>query len=128
MVIGMLLGYVITAALTTVVSDAGLLGSAGEPSNSRQYMLKLLSGESESLSQMRPQRDVVTRALEQQSAQQAQQNRAQPKAVSLTYLGGQSSGRFSVQIYAVELQGQNGKAQFFPLALTLVSGKVVRTE
>jgi hypothetical protein len=43
-------------------------------------------------------------------------------------LGGSSSGRLSVHIYAVEIQAGSGQYQFFPLALTIVGGKVVRVE
>jgi hypothetical protein len=46
----------------------------------------------------------------------------------VTYLGGSSSGRISVHIYAVEIQASGGQYQFFPLALTIVGGKVVRVE
>jgi hypothetical protein len=88
-------------------------------------MMALLQRETESLSRLRPTRDVISRALEQQNTSQ------QPtdvKPLSVTYLGGGSSGRISVHIYAVELQASAGQYQFFPLALTIVGGKVVRVE
>jgi hypothetical protein len=88
-------------------------------------MMALLQRESESLSQLRPARDVISRALEQQNASQQS---TEVKPLSLTYLGGGSSGRISVHIYAVEIQAGSGQYQFFPLALTIVGGKVVRVE
>jgi hypothetical protein len=122
---GGLVGYTGTALLTTMVADSGILGGAGESADAHKYMMALLQRESESLSQLRPQRDVVSRALEQQNASQSAQ---QVKPLTLTYLGGGSSGRISVHIYAVEIQAAGGQYQFFPLALTVIGGKVVRVE
>ncbi len=125
LLVGGLVGYVGTAFSTTMVADSGILGGSGESNDAHKYMMALLQRESESLSQLRPQRDVVSRALEKQNASQSAQ---QVKPLSLTYLGGGSSGRVSVHIYAVEIQAGGGQYQFFPLALTIVGGKVVRVE
>ena len=46
----------------------------------------------------------------------------------LTYIGGASAGSYSVHIYAVGLRTAQGVDQFFPLALTVSGGKVVRSE
>ena len=54
--------------------------------------------------------------------------RARPYFFSLTYLGGRTAGALAVHVYAIEIRAANGQRQFFPLALTLVSGKVVRRE
>ncbi|MGH2492260.1 MAG: hypothetical protein ACRDF9_12200, partial [Candidatus Limnocylindria bacterium] len=94
-------------------------------SDAHKYMMALLQRESESLSQLRPARDIISRALEQQNASQQSE---EVKPLTLTYLGGGSSGRISVHIYAVEIQAGGGQYQFFPLALTIVGGKVVRVE
>ena len=56
-----------------------------------------------------------------------QQSTSQAKPLSLTYLGGVSQGSFSVQIYAVEVRANDGTQQLFPLALTLLGGRVVGT-
>jgi len=68
---------------------------------------------------------VVSQALAQQAAQQSRQ---QAKPLSLTYLGGASSGTFSVHIYAVEVRANDGSQQLFSLAITLLGGKVVETK
>lgn len=125
LLVGGLVGYVGTAFTTTMVADSGILGGGGESSDAHKYMMALLQRESESLSQLRPARDVISRALEQQNASQ---QTTEVKPLSLTYLGGGSSGRISVHIYAVEIQAGSGQYQFFPLALTVVGGKVVRVE
>src|SRR6266508_1220662 len=125
LLVGGLVGYVGTAFTTTMVADTGILGGGGESSDAHKYMMALLQRESESLSQLRPARDVISRALEQQNASQQS---TEVKPLSLTYLGGGSSGRISVHIYAVEIQAGSGQYQFFPLALTVVGGKVVRVE
>jgi hypothetical protein len=125
LLVGGLVGYVGTAFTTTMVVDTGILGGGGESSDAHKYMMALLQRESESLSQLRPARDVISRALEQQNASQQS---TEVKPLSLTYLGGGSSGRISVHIYAVEIQAGGGQYQFFPLALTIVGGKVVRVE
>ena len=125
LIVGGLVGYVGTAFTTTLVVDSGILGGGGESSDAHKYMLALLKRESESLSQLRPQQGVVSRALEQQNVSQQSSD---VKPLSVTYLGGGSSGRLSVHIYAVELQATGGQYQFFPLALTIVGGKVVRVE
>ena len=48
--------------------------------------------------------------------------------LSLTYIGGATAGGYSVHIYAVDLRNAQGVDQFFPLALTVSGGKVVRSE
>ena len=125
LIVGGLIGYAGTAFTTTLVVDSGILGGGGESSDAHKYMMALLQRESESLSQLQPAQDVVSRALQQQSTS-AQASDVKP--LSVTYLGGGSSGRLSVHIYAVEIQAAGGQYQFFPLALTVVGGKVVRVE
>lgn len=125
LLVGGLVGYAGTGFTTTVVADSGILGGGGESSDAHKYVMALLQRESESLAQLQPSRDVVSRALQQQSVAQ-QPTSAKP--LSVTYLGGSSAGRISVHIYAVELQATGGQYQFFPLALTIVGGKVVRVE
>lgn len=125
LLVGGLVGYAGTGFTTTVVADSGILGGGGESSDAHKYVMALLLRESESLAQLQPARDVVSRALQQQTVSQ-QSTSAKP--LSVTYLGGSSSGRISVHIYAVELQATGGQYQFFPLALTIVGGKVVRVE
>ncbi|HEY6202216.1 MAG TPA: hypothetical protein VI056_04165 [Candidatus Limnocylindria bacterium] len=125
LLVGGLMGYAGTAFATTLVADSGILGGGGESNDAHKYMMALLKREADSLSQLRPASDVVSRALDQQNASQQAQD---VKPLSVTYLGGISSGRLSVHIYAVELQAGSGQYQFFPLALTIVGGKVVRVE
>ena len=125
LLVGGLMGYAGTAFTTTLVADSGILGGGGESSDAHKYMMALLQREAESLSRLRPASDVVSRALDQQNASQQTQD---VKPLSVTYLGGSSSGRLSVHIYAVEIQAGGGQYQFFPLALTIVGGKVVRVE
>ena len=125
LLVGGLMGYAGTAFGTTMVADSGILGGGGESGDAHKYMMALLKREADSLSQLRPAADVVSRALDQQNATQSAQD---VKPLSVTYLGGSSSGRLSVHIYAVEIQAGSGQYQFFPLALTIVGGKVVRVE
>jgi hypothetical protein len=125
LIVGGLIGYAGTAFTTTLVVDSGILGGGGESSDAHKYMMALLQRESESLSQLQPAQDVVSRARQQQSTSQ---QTSDVKPLSVTYLGGGSSGRLSVHIYAVEIQAAGGQYQFFPLALTIVGGKVVRVE
>jgi hypothetical protein len=125
LLVGGLMGYASTAFTTTLVADSGILGGGGESSDAHKYMMALLQREADSLSRLRPASDVVSRALDQQNASQQAQD---VKPLSVTYLGGSSSGRLSVHIYAVEIQAGGGQYQFFPLALTIVGGKVVRVE
>ena len=123
--VGLLVGAISAAFVGTIIADSGILGGSGESQQAHQYMTALMQRETQSVAQLRPQQDVVSRALEEQTAQQSTQ---QVKPLSLTYLGGGHAGAMRVEIYAIEIQGQNGKVQFFPLALTLIGGKVVRTE
>ena len=125
LIVGGLIGYAGTAFTTTLVVDSGILGGGGESSDAHKYMMALLQRESESLSQLQPAQDVVSRALQQQSTSQQSSD---VKPLSVTYLGGGSAGRLSVHISAVEIQAAGGQYQFFPLALTVVGGKVVRVE
>ena len=122
--VGGLIGYVASAATGSFIQDQGWFATSGESREARAYMLALLQHEADSLTQLRPQQDVVSQALAQQSSQQSAQ---QAKPLSLTYLGGSSAGRLSVQIYAVEVRANDGSVQLFPLALTLLGGRVIET-
>ena len=122
--VGMVLGYILTALVVTVVADQGWFASSGESPQARAYMVALLQREAENVAALRPQQDIVSQAMAQQAAQQSSQ---QAKPLSLTYLGGASQGVFSIQIYAVEVKASDGTQQLFPLALTLLGGKVVGT-
>ena len=124
MLVGGLIGYTGAGGVASVIQDQGWFATSGESREARAYMVALLSRESEGLSQLRPEQDVVSKAL---AAQSAQSNQTQARPLSLTYLGGGSAGRLSVQIYAVEVRASDGSQQLFPLALTLLGGKVVQT-
>ena len=123
--VGAVLGYSLSAVVSTVVADQGWFASSGESPAARNYMVALLQREADNLNALRPQQDVVSQAMAQQAAQQSRQ---QAKPLSLTYLGGASSGSLSVQIYAVEVKANDGTQQLFSLALTLLGGKVVQTK
>jgi hypothetical protein len=123
-IVGMVVGYLLSTSASTVINDQGWFTASGESGPARAYMVALLQREADSLSALRPEQDVVSKALAQQSAQQST---SQSKPLSLTYLGGVSQGQFSVQIYAVEVRANDGSQQLFPLALTLLGGRVVGT-
>lgn len=122
--VGVLIGYVLSAGVSSFVQDQGWFASSGEAPEARAYMVALLQRQSDSLAALRPRQDVVSQALAAQSTSQST-NSAKP--LSLTYLGGATSGRLSVQIYAVEVRANDGSQQLFPLALTLLGGRVVLT-
>jgi hypothetical protein len=125
LLLGGLVGYVGTAFTTTLVVDSGILGGGGESSAAHKYMMALLQRESDNLARLGPSGDVVSRALQQQNVSQQPQD---VKPLTVTYLGGVSSGRISVQIYAVEVQASGGQYQFLPFSLTLIGGRVQRVE
>ena len=68
---------------------------------------------------------MVSRALQQQNVSQQPQD---VKPLTVTYLGGASSGLISVQIYAVEVQASDGEYGFLLYSLTLVGGRVQLVE
>src|SRR5437867_13394145 len=125
LLLGGLVGYVGTAFTTTLVVDSGILGGGGESSEAHRYMIALLQREFDNLARLGPSGDVVSRALQQQNVSQQPQD---VKPLTVTYLGGVSSGRISVQIYAVEVQASGGQYQFLPFSLTLIGGRVQRVE
>ena len=125
LLVGALLGYVVAAVATPFFQESPLFGGTGESKQARAYMVGVLQSDPEALVALRPARDVASRAIELQGSGGGL---GQWKAKSLTYLGGGSLGRFSVHIYTVELRNATGVSRFFPLALTLVNGKVVRTQ
>jgi hypothetical protein len=124
--VGILAGFVASSAFGVVVEGAGLFGSSGESPIARTYMLGLLQRDPSSIAAIRPNQDIAQRAMELQGAAQAQSASMQP--LSLTYLGGSSIGSVSVHIYAVGVRTSTGVDQFFPLALTVADGKVIRSE
>jgi hypothetical protein len=124
-IVGLLTGFVFASVVGVVAQDVGFL-SSGESPVARQYMLGLLQQDPGAVTNIRPAQDVTQRAMELQGAQQSRNTNIVP--LSLTYLGSGSMGSVSVHLYAVGLRSSSGVDQFFPLALTVVSGKVIRSE
>ncbi len=124
--VGALLGFLISSFVGVIAQDNGLLGGNGESPVARSYMMGLLQQDPGLLTNIRPTRDIAQRALELQGSAQSRNTNITP--LSLTYLGGGSMGGFSIHIYAVGLRSGSGVDQFFPLALTVARGKVIRSE
>lgn len=125
--VGALIGFFIASAIGLIVQDNGLFGGNGESPVARAYMLGLLQRDPSSMTSIRPQQGIAQRAAELQGAASSRSGQSiQP--LSLTYLGGMSMGQVSVHIYAVGLRSTSGVDQFFPLALTIAGGKVIRSE
>lgn len=124
--VGILAGFVLSSVVGVIMQNSGLIGS-GESPVARAYMLGLLERDPSRIVGIRPNQSLPQQAAELQGAETSRQSSAiQP--LSLTYLGGGSMGPFSVHIYAVGLRNSSGADQFFPLALTISGGKVVRSE
>lgn len=121
--VGVLFGFLFAAFAGPMWAQS--VGASNESPEARSFMLGLLRDDPDALVRLRPSRDVASRAFELKSAGGAQILRTNP--VSLTYLGGGSQGPLRVDIYAVQLRiGE--ETRYFPLALTLIGGKVVRTD
>lgn len=127
LLVGMFAGFVIASAVGVFVQDSGLFGASGESPIARAYMLGLLQRDPSSIAGIRPNQSISQRAAELQGANTSRTTSSiQP--LSLTYLGGASLGGYSVHIYAVGLRNAQGVDQFFPLALTVRGGQVIRSE
>jgi hypothetical protein len=127
LLVGMFAGFVIASAVGVFIQDSGLFGQSGESPIARAYMLGLLQRDPNSVVGIRPNQSIAQRATELQNANSSRTTTAiQP--LSLTYIGGATVGGYSVHIYAVDLRNSQGIDQFFPLALTVSGGKVVRSE
>lgn len=122
--VGGLLGFVVTAMVGPLLDESGWLGVRENP-NARAYMVGLLEHEAHTLIALSPRSDVVSRAMQFRNSEEAT---GQITPVSLTYMGGRTKGPISVHVYAIELRNIQGQRQFFPLALTLAEGKVIRRE
>jgi hypothetical protein len=123
-VLALLFGFVVTALGSGLAEEKAIFGTR-ESASARRYMISLLENEAHTLIALSPRTDVVSRAAQ---IAQSEQAAGQITPVSLTYLGGRTAGALSVHVYAVEMRAQDGQRQFFPLALTLIEGKVVRRE
>jgi hypothetical protein len=123
-VIGALFGFVFVALGGGLLQEKAVFG-VKESTEARRYILSLLQNEPDSLIALSPKTDVVSRALQFAQAKEAE---GAITPISLTWLGGRQQGALSVHMYAIEIRAANGQRQFFPLALTLVQGKVVRRE
>src|SRR5712692_6751454 len=123
-VLGLLMNFVVTAMGSGLAERKAVFG-VKESASARQYMIGLLQQEPQSLIALTPKTDVVSRAMQSRQSEQAV-GQIQPQ--SLTYLGGRTAGALAVHVYAIEIRAGTGQRQFFPLALTLLSGKVVRRE
>ncbi len=127
LLVGTLAGFVIASAIGVFVQDSGLFGASGESPIARAYMLGLLQRDPNSIVGIRPNQSISQRAAELQGADTSRTTTTiQP--LSLTYLGGASVGGYSVHIYAVGLRSSQGVDEFFPLALTVSGGRVIRSE
>ena len=127
LLVGVLAGFVIASAAGIVIQDSGLFGATGESPVARAYMLGMLRRDPNSIVGIRPNQSIAQRAAELQGADTSRTT-ASIEPLSLTYIGGASVGRYSVHIYAVGLRTAEGVDQFFPLALTVLGGKVIRRE
>lgn len=123
-VLAMLLAFVVTAIGTGLIEEKAVFGTR-ESAEARRYIISLLENEPNSLIALTPRTDVVNRAMQFAQAEVAQ---GEISVNSLTYLGGRNLGALSVHAYAIEIRAADGQRQFFPLALTLVEGKVIRRE
>jgi hypothetical protein len=127
LLVGMLAGFVIAAAISVIVQDSGMFGASGESPIARAYMLGLLQRDPSSMAGIRPNQSISRRAAELQGADTSRTSTSiQP--LSLTYIGGAGAGSYSVHIYAVGLRSSQGVNEFFSLALTVSGGKVIRSE
>ena len=122
--LGLMMSFVITAIGAGLAEEKAVFG-VKESASARQYMISLLQQEPESLIALTPKTDVVSRAMQFRQSESAS-GKIDP--ISLTYLGGRTAGQLAVHIYAIEIRAGSGQRQFFPLALTLLQGKVVRRE
>lgn len=123
-VLAMLLAFVVTALGTGLIEERAVFGTR-ESAEARTYMISLLENEPHTLIALTPKTDVVNRAMQFAQAEVAE---GEIDVNSLTYLGGRNMGALSVHTYAIEIRSSDGQRQFFPLALTLVEGKVIRRE
>lgn len=123
--VGILAGFILSSVVGVMAQDAGVFGS-GESNVARAYMVGLLQQDPSAVTNIRPTQDIAQRAMDLQGAQQSRNTTIQP--LSLTYMGGASMNGVSIHIYAVGLRTSSGVDQFFPLALTISSGKVIRSE
>jgi len=115
LLVGMFAGFVLASAVGVFIQDSGLFGASGESPIARAYI------------GIRPNQSIAQRAAELQGADTSRTT-ASIQPLSLTYIGGAGVGSYSVHIYAVGLRTAQGVDQFFPLALTVSGGKVVRSE
>ena len=125
LVVGALIGYVLSAFLGPVIGRMPLISGSGESAEARAYIMGMVQRDADALAGLRPRRDVVSRAIELQRA--SQQGQATVEPTSLTYMGGGTAGPMSVHIYAVGIRTQ-GQEQLVPFTLTMIGGKVVRIE
>ena len=124
LLVGGLMGYAGTGFITTVAADSGVFGGGGESSQAHKCVMAIIQRDSAS-TKLCSQSPLVQRALAQQNASQTVPD---AKPLSLTYLGSSAAGKVSVHIYAVEITAGGGQYQFFPLALTIIGGQVVKVD
>ena len=122
--LGGLLGYVVTGLGGPLIAEMAVFGNR-ESTEARRYMIAVLENEPETLANLTPKGDVVSRAMQYLQSDESQ---GQWTPLSLTYMGGVTKGGLQVHTYAIELRSASGREQFIPLALTLANGKVIRRE
>jgi hypothetical protein len=122
--LALMLSFVVSALGAGLIEEKSVFGTR-ESAAARRYMISLLESEPHTLIALTPKTDVVNRAMQFAQAEAAE---GSITPISLTYLGGRNAGALSVHVYALELRAEDGQRQFFPLALTLVEGKVIRRE
>ncbi|MBM4407203.1 MAG: hypothetical protein FJ038_01060 [Chloroflexi bacterium] len=119
---GLLAGYVI-GVLGGQILPAPTGTSPGETREAHLFMGAVLEDDVDTQVALMFERDPLGRALQVKVNSEGLKDAS---FRSMTFLGGETVGRLSIQMYALEAQTDDGRQGLVPYVLTLGSGKVVR--
>jgi hypothetical protein len=120
LLIGLLLGFVVTALVMPMLPGETLPGNRHEPPETRSYINALLNGDGATINKLQLPRNVVDRAAVLKQFEDA----LKLPGRTLTYLGGIRGEQLGQFGYVLTADGGNGQVREIPILLTTVGDKI----
>jgi hypothetical protein len=117
---GAAFGLVVTALVSPILPGATQPGDRHEPPETRGYILALLASDGAAINRLQLPRNVVDRAAVLKSFEQA----LNLPGHTLTYLGGNRTGRLGQFGYVLTVNTPNGGFDSIPLLVTTLGDRV----
>jgi hypothetical protein len=119
---GALAGYLI-GVVVGEISPAPSGTAPGETREAHAFIGALYRNDLDTQAALMTDRDLLGRALQLKATAEGLEGAS---FRSVTFLGGETRGRLSIQMYALEARTDDGRQGLVPYTLTMGNGKVIR--